>query len=83
MVVSDYILLTLFLKFHNVAQFLCNFCPLQLPKKTVEQPNNSQQILFADHHGYNVVVFAPGRFRGREGPGEELGLRRPRVYPDR
>ena len=28
MVVRDYILLTLFMKFHNVAQLLCNYYPM-------------------------------------------------------
>ena len=27
-VVSDYILLTVFVKFYNLSQLLCNFCPI-------------------------------------------------------
>ena len=56
MVVSDYILLTLFLKFHNVAQFqlLCHFCTSRIGP-TVEQPYQSLQILVSDRHGHNVL----------------------------
>ena len=58
MAVSDYILLTSFVKFHNVDQLLCNFCPIcSCPSRngqTVEQPNSSQQILVPDHHGHSV-----------------------------
>ena len=41
MVVRDYILLTLFLKFLNLEQLLCHFCPiLTRPKKLGRQWNN-------------------------------------------
>ena len=53
--VSDYILLTLVLKF---CKLLCNFCPIySCPSRigqAVEHPNQSQQILVADHHGHPV-----------------------------
>ena len=50
-VVSGYILLTLFLQFHNVPQKLCNFCRNRIGQ-TVEQPKRSQQSLVTDCHGH-------------------------------
>ena len=63
MMVSNYILLTSFLKFHNVAQLLCNFCPIcNCPSRTAgrqwNKENRSQQIPVADHHGHPVYVTA-------------------------
>ena len=56
--VRDYFLLTSFLKFHNLAQLLCNICPIcSCPSRigqTVEQPNHGLQIIVADHHGHPV-----------------------------
>ena len=59
MVVSNYILLALFLKFHRVAQLLCIFCPIcscsRRIRQAVEHPNCSQQTQVADHHGHHIV----------------------------
>ena len=60
MVVSDYILLTLFFKFHNLAQLHCDFCPIcSCPSRigqTVEKSNHSQPILVADHHPWSPCM---------------------------
>ena len=54
MVVGDYALLTIFFKFHNVAQLLCNCCPSGIGQ-IVELPNQSQHSLVIDRHGHPVV----------------------------
>ena len=52
MVVRDYVLSTLI---HNLAQLVGQFCPIRsCPSRiwqTVEQSDDSQQILVGDHHG--------------------------------
>ena len=49
----------MFLKSHNVAQMLCNFCCIcNRPSRigqTLEQPNQSQNNLVSEHHGHSVV----------------------------
>ena len=58
MVVSDYILFIVFIKFPNLDPLLCHFCPfLTSPNKIgqkVEQLKPSEQNLVSDHHGHPV-----------------------------
>ena len=60
MVVRDYILLGLILKFHNLAHLIYNFCQFCSGQsrigRTVEQPKCSQLILVADHHAHPVLI---------------------------
>ena len=64
--VSDYILMTLFLKFLNHAKLLCHFCPpLTSPSKigqTVEQPKQCQKNLVPDHHGHPAWALMNGSY---------------------
>ena len=54
-VVREYVLLTLFMKFHHFDQLLRHFCPILTSLigigQKVEQPKCSQHNLVSDHHG--------------------------------
>ena len=58
MVVRDYISFSLFLKFLDLAELLCHFCPILTSKsrigQKVEHPKQSQQSLVSDHLGHPV-----------------------------
>ena len=73
MMVGDYILLTLFLKFHNVAPLLCNFCVLphfQLPKQNLAQWYNQDVVNKSESLTTMVSLYihpvAPSYPRGRK-----------------
>ena len=56
MVARDYVLLTLFWKFHNLAQPLCHCCsictrPSRIGQR-VEQQNWNRNNIVSDHHGW-------------------------------
>ena len=53
MVVKNYIVLTLFLNFHNVAQLLGNFYLFSAAQAELAIAGN--QFLVADHHGHPVI----------------------------
>ena len=59
MVVRDYVLLTILLKFHSATQLICHFCPicscLSRIRQTMIQPNQRQHNLVSDHHGHPVL----------------------------
>ena len=59
MMVRDYVLLTLLLKFHNLGQLLFHFCQICSCQsrigQTVEQQNLSQQNLVSDHQSHPVL----------------------------